>query len=400
MSRKPVALWLGLVSILVLLAAACGGDDPTPTPTATATPAPAAPTATPDAAAAFQAEWDALLVAAQAEGELQAFMCCSLGDDFPNVVAEFEDKYKIKVISSTGSSRNQVEKVKAERDAGKYTLDIWTGGARTSNTRLKPAGILDPIKPLLFHPEVLDNSAWYTGRLEYSDLETRNTVLAYVGNAATARIVYNTELLDPNDIQSFYDLLDPKYNGKIVSANDPRAAGTGTNTAFYYSNPELGPEFLRRLLAETDITIAADSVQAVNWIALGKFTICLFGCEGEARDAKKEGLPVQDSWPHVLKEGGRMQVGGDYLMAINKPPNPNAQKFFINWFMSREGQALMQKATESNSLRIDIPKDTVLARNLPKEGLQYTLIDTHPNYQEWLSAGMALAEEALGSVGK
>ena len=54
-----LGLLLGLVGMLTLLVAACGGDD------ATATPVPPQATATPD----FQAEWDALLAAARAPVE-------------------------------------------------------------------------------------------------------------------------------------------------------------------------------------------------------------------------------------------------------------------------------------------------------------------------------------------
>lgn len=350
---------------------------------------------------AFEIEWEALIVAAKAEGELQAFLCCALGRKVTPVIEAFEAEFGISLVSSTGSSRNQVAKVIGERDAGKYTLDVWAGGARTSNTQMRPAGMLDPVKPLLIHPEVLDQSTLLTGRFEWSDLDTRNTILGFAANGATATIAYNTNLIpDPSVIKSYYDLLDPKYKGLIVAGNDPRAAGTGTTTAFYFGNEQLGPEFLTRLLTETDLVIAADPLQAVNALAKGTYALCIFNCSTEAEDAKADGLPVEPAWPFVLKEGVVISVGGANIMALNKPANPNAQKLFINWFLSRAGQIAFQEGTGDNSMRIDIPKDTVLESNRRLEGFDYLLLDTQSDYQDTLAAAMAVSEEALRSVGK
>lgn len=359
---------------------------PAPTPTPTVDP--------------FEAEWAALVAAAQAEGELEAFMSGAVGRGLPARIEVFEDQYGIPVTISAGSSRNQVEKVRAERDAGRFTLDIWIGGAGTANRSLLPGGMIDPLKPVLIHPEVLDQSAWYTGDLAWTDLETQQSILSFGADGSTARIAYNTDLVNPDDIESFWDLLEPEWHGQIVAATDPRGTGTGTNTVFFYDNPDLGPEFLTRLLTETDITLAADPVQAVNWLATGRFAICLFGCDDEAQEASEQGLPVQPQWPTVLREGAMANVGGANVMLMNRAPHPNAAQLFINWWLSREGQSIMQEVSGIDSLRIDIPKDTVDSSNLRVEGYNYTILDIQPEYQDLLGRAMALAEEALGSVGK
>ncbi len=348
----------------------------------------------------FEAEWAELVAAAQAEGELEAFMSGAVGRGLPPRIGVFEDRYGIPVTISSGSSRNQVEKVRAERDAGRFTLDIWIGGAGTANRSLLPGGMIDPLKPILIHPEVLDKSAWYTGDLAWTDLETQQSILSFGADGSTARIAYNTELVDPDELESFWDLLEPKWHGQIVAATDPRGTGTGTNTVFFYDNPDLGPEFLTRLLTETDITLAADAVQAVNWLATGRFAICLFGCDDEAEEASEQGLPVQPQWPTVLKEGAMANVGGANIMLVNQAPHPRAAQLFINWWLSREGQSLMQEVSGIDSLRTDIPKDTVASSNLRVEGYNYTILDIQPEYQDLLAQAMALAEEALGSVGK
>ena len=114
-----------------------------------------APVATPtaDPMAAFQTEWDALLAAAQEEGEVVTFIAGSLGrSDLKDLLPRFEEKYGIEVIFSTGSSRQNADKVLAERAANTYTLDVWMGGSGTAVTRLIPANALRPIEPLPHPP--------------------------------------------------------------------------------------------------------------------------------------------------------------------------------------------------------------------------------------------------------
>ncbi len=90
----------------------------------------------------FDKEWAELLKKAQQEGKVVAFICCGIGRGIGKYIGEFEKKFKIKVVFSTGSSRQQSDRVLAERRAGRYTLDVWMGGITSLNTRLIPAGVV------------------------------------------------------------------------------------------------------------------------------------------------------------------------------------------------------------------------------------------------------------------
>ncbi|HEX9879227.1 MAG TPA: hypothetical protein VGB25_03415, partial [Candidatus Binatia bacterium] len=109
----------------------------------------------------FDQEWTELRKMAQQEGQLVAFICCGVGRGVGKHIGEFEEKYKIKVVFSSGASRQQSDRVLAERRAGKYSLDVWIGGITSANTRLLPAKVVEPMRPLLFNPEVLDKASWY-----------------------------------------------------------------------------------------------------------------------------------------------------------------------------------------------------------------------------------------------
>ncbi len=398
MRNRKTMLVLLLAGVFGLLATACGGDDPTATPTAP----PATPTSAVDDPA-FQAEWDALVAAAQEEGELVTFLCCALGNDIDPYIPAFEQEFGIKWINSTGSSRQNWDKVQTERAAGKYELDVWTGGLRTSNSRLLPGGALSDLKSLLFHPEVIDESLWFGGTHFWADFEfapddttNLNKVFAYGGSASLAEITYNTDLLDPNDIQSYADLLDPKYKGKII-ARDPRLAGSSQSTALYYLL--MGEDFLRSLLTEQDIVIVDDALQAANQLALGKYAICLFACGTEVREAAEQGLPVASEFPHPLEEGSRISTGGNTFMAVDRAPHPNAQKLFANWFLSKAGQTIWQEVTHDHSLRTDIGISGVDAENIREEGKTYLMFERDPDFQTKLQASVDFAIEVLGGGG-
>ncbi len=355
---------------------------------------------TPAKADDFKKEWNTLIKAAQAEGKIETFICCGIGRKVSRKMGPFfEKKFGIKWTNSTGSSNQNADRILAERRAGRFTLDLWMGGARTSQARLMPVGALAPLKPLLIHPEVLDASAWYGGGLTFLDEKNRAYILSWGGDSSTAEITYNTNLVDPKEIKSYNDLLKPKWKGKIVM-RDPSSAGTLQNTAFYYMHPKLGKPFLRRLLTEMDVTLASNARQAAEWLALGKYSVCMFACRREVQRARRQGLPVDERFPHVLKEGSRIGIGGSNVFAMDNPPNPNAQKLFINWWLTREGQRLAQGVDGTNSLRVDIPKKNVYPHNLRKKGFTYIFLEKDPGFLANMEESKIFVYKLLQSVGK
>jgi iron(III) transport system substrate-binding protein len=390
MKSQKVGMLMVLASVFALLVAACGSD-PTPTPvppTPTATTAPDVPTPTPDP---WVAQWEAMKTAAAAEGELIAFLCCGFGSRIGDFIGEAETALGIDIVNSTGSSRQQWAKVEAEREAGVFSLDIWTGGLNTSNNRLLPGGALGDLRSLLENPEVLDESLWYSGSHFWGDFEEEKFVFVYGGSASLAEITYNTDLLDPTEIVSYEDLLDPKYKGKII-ARDPREAGTSQSTAMYYLL--MGEEFLEKLLIGQEVVITSDGRQAAEQLALGKYAMCLFACTQEVQAAREDGLPVQEDFPHGMTEGSRLSAGGNTLMAVGNPPNPAAQKLFVNWFLGKEGQAWWQRVDTSHSLRADIGTEGVTPLSIRQEGATYLSFERDPEFQTKLNESL----EAVGRI--
>jgi iron(III) transport system substrate-binding protein len=321
-----------------------------------------------------QTDLEKVIAAAKKEGEVRLW-----GDQeitHPDIIAAFTKEYPfIRPVTVNGRVGELMPRIIAERRAGKYLADLYSGGlGGRSFFDFHKAGVLDPIKPLLILPEVVDGSKWLNGEHFYADSE-KQFVFMYEGSVAGVGLHYNTSLVDLKEFRSYWDLLNPKWKGKIL-LYERVGVGSPSVVRFYY-NAQLGPDFLRRLLSEMDLTVSQDRRQSSDWLASGKFPICI-DC-GDTDRAKQQGLPV-DEFPHAsLKEAGYeiSTSGNSGLAVINNTPNPNAARVFINWFLSRNGQSIWQivmntKVQEpSDSMRIDIPKDNVSSAAKREEGRKY-----------------------------
>ncbi len=193
-------------------------------------------------AASAPADWERTVQAAEKEGELVLYA----SDLFGPIFGEFQKKYprvKASLVTAGGGASNLAQRLLTERRANRYLGDLWISGVDTAVNLLLPGKALDAIRPSLILPEVVDESKWWQGKHHYGDLEQK-FIFIYEGSAQSGGISYNTLLVNPKELTSYWDLLRPRWRGKIVST-DPRRPGTSQqNLRFYYHHPELGPEFL------------------------------------------------------------------------------------------------------------------------------------------------------------
>jgi len=323
---------------------------------------------------AWQAEWERTVKAAEEEGQLTVYIA-GYGALIDSGV--FQKAYpKIKVTSVTGSGTQLAPRIVAERRAEKYLADVYSGGGGSLYQSLYLGKMLDPLKPALILPEVIDPTKWWEGKHKFIDPEERY-IIVYEGNvAAGASPAYNTNLINPKDYKSMWDLLNPKLKGKIVSPDIRRVRGTGPSFQFLYYHADLGPEFLRRFYGEMEVTVTADLRQTVDWLAAGKFAVSMPTQSSATAKAKAQGLPVDEFAPHHFKEGASLSGAFGQLALMNRAPHPNAAKVFVNWLLSREGQSAFQRVISmpgeaKNSRRIDVPKDHIPAPERRLDGGKY-----------------------------
>jgi len=343
----------------------------------------------------WKKQWEATIEAGRKDGEVVIYG--PHNPAYQHIWAIFQKLYpEVKFNFVPGKGSDHVQRIVAERRAGKYLADLIMGGSSTY-AAFTP-GTLEPLKPLLILPDVADASNWFDGRFHFADPQN-NGGLIISGEIGTRRGSYNTKLLDPKEVQSWWDLLKPKFKGKLVTF-DPRVAGGGGETfMFFYYTPTLGQSFITRILSETDILITRDLQQGTDWLGQGK-VLFQIGSGQPVMKANKQGLPV-DLMPHAMKEGDIMGGGSCCLAVMSKAPHPNAAKLFLNWVLSREGQSAWQKYTEVNSLRVDIPKSDLPADDVPQKGVNYFMLNSAKyNGMEGRKALHQIVEDALKKAGK
>ncbi len=345
-----------LAALIALSAAACNPQPASPRtePVQTTIPAPTAA-----AKSGWQQQWEQTLAAAKSEENVVIFT--TFGESRDAIIKGFKEKHALEVDFVVGRERDLSVKVQSERRAGLYLEDIYLSGT-SDMIQLRELGFLEPLKPALILPEVVDPKAWTNGELKFVDQE--GLVLAYQEGAVGALLI-NTNLVKLDEIKSYKDLLDPKWKGKIV-VMDPTVGGAGTSS-FYYLYELMGLDFLREL-GKQDLMITPDARQQTEWLARGKYWVSGNTSADIYSQFIQAGAPIKFILP-VEGTGKTTSKGGVAL--LNKAPHPHAAKVFINWLLSKEGQDLMSRITAFPSRRLDASREWVDPFKIIQPGIRY-----------------------------
>ena len=259
--RETRAFVVVAVSVLALLLAACGTPAPIPTP-------PAGPDDGGEPQTGFEAEWYALIKAAQKEGRLIVSGSGGVGEIVP-IYRIWGEKFGIRVTVARGGGRENADRMLAEQSVGRYSVDMVHGGGSTLAERLMPNNAVIRIEELLFHPEVIDKSLWYGGKLWFIDPEEA-FMLAFAGDvdegSSLDDIWFNTDLVRIEELEPMRNERDvyERFEGSIINL-DPRAAGGGTSVVSDYLNPNMGPDhwdfvYSKDAFYTSDMRLLADSL--------------------------------------------------------------------------------------------------------------------------------------------
>jgi iron(III) transport system substrate-binding protein len=335
------------------------------------------PKTTEGASSERKTEWERVLAAAKQEGRVVVYG--PLGTDFHNVLTiPFRKKHpdiQIEFIGASGALSAQ--KILAERRGGIFLADVYLAGITSLVTQLKPAGTFEPIQPFLLGPEVQDQSKWTGGKFEFAD--SRDKMLFVFHSYVSVPFAYNPELVNPSEIRSWKDFLDPKWTGKLVM-HDPKIPGPGVGRASHiYNHKELGKEFIRQLFTRQKISFLRDQSQILDGVVRGRYALTLAFQDVLATDMREKGIKLGIVNPDAVKEGSYVTPGtGGIVAIVNKAPHPNAAKVYLNWLLSREGQYEISKEVAIPSRRVDVPTNHLPdIKQPPKPGSKHI-----PEYDE------------------
>lgn len=307
--------------------------------------------------------FNAMIAAAKAEGAVTV--------DGPPIDAVrdaltsgFQKKYGIPVSYISSGSGPSGARVRAERAAGKYLLDVFVSGSDTPIMTFLPSGWLDRIEPILIQPDAVDPKAWKDGHVWYAD--PQHTILRTMQYVAV-ELAVNTRLVAPKDIPTWKSLLDPKWKGKLL-VKDPTLPGSGQSlNSYFYIN--FGSDFVHKLYIDQKPTFSGDARQGAQMLAQGSYPIWVGGEWGQLDTFRKIGYPIE---PVTPTDGPGILTGSFGLVNLmNKAPHPNAAKLYVNWIAGREGEALFAKALLAASLRTDIKQDWMPSFELTQPGRKY-----------------------------
>jgi iron(III) transport system substrate-binding protein len=380
---------LGGTAILLGVLAACAPSaGPAPAAAPRASEATAAQSAPASAAPANgPSEWDRLLAAARQEGKV--VVVGPPGEVYRNALVDFQTHFPEIAMEYAGlSGRDFNPRVLSERAAGQYLWDVLVGGPESVNLELKPAGALEPVKPALVRPDILDDSKWLGGfDAGFMDREKQYTY-GFQGDLSQ-HVWVNREVIPESELSTVEQVTDAKWKGKI-SWNDPTSAGSGSAIAGYWLLLK-GEDWLRSLYLQ-DVVTTRDLRQQVEWVVRGRYPIAIGGDSTSLLGFQQQGLGTQvKTLAKDSQLGGRLSPGFGNVMLLNQAPHPNAARVYVNWLLSREGQTSFATTTERNSRRLDVPG---LPETTPRPDVEYVIINREEN-QPNIARAMDLAKATI-----
>lgn len=365
MSHRASAIaWIMTLGIVVACSPAAPAASPTAKPVVQPTAAPKAesqPAAAPAApkteapAAAPKADanaaWNQVVEAAKREKLVIATMP---GENDKKVMAFFQKAFPDISVEHTGARPSDFSpKLIAEQQNGVFAWDVMeSSGTSNMHEVLLPTDAFQDLKPFLMLPDAMDDSKWGTGKLELYTSQQKQHILIHEVNLGNGLFI-NREVVPESELNSLDDLLNPKWQGKIV-IDDCTVAAQGAAVLIGLWQAK-GEAFVRQLLTQQK-PVWQDTVRiTTEWVATGRYPIGLGVSEPELTRLQNEG--VGKSLKQLDYGGGNMAASG--VAVFRNAPNPNAAKVFVNWFLSKEGQQAWidgwEVPTPRNSRRLDVP---------------------------------------------
>src|SRR5215813_5959944 len=262
-----------------------------------------------------------LIEAARKEGNISYYSALEL-NTAERLGKAFEDKYPgISVRVERSGAERIYQRIAQEQGSGINAVDV----ANSTD----PAHYLDWKSKDWLAPYLPDDVVKYYPKDQLDPDGTYATSCAWM-----EAIGYNTNLVKPEDApKSYADLLEPKWQGKIVKAH-PGYSGAIMTATFVLSR-ELGWQFFEKL-AQQKILQVQSAADPPKKLLLGERAVMADGNDYNLLLLKEQNKPVEAVY---ASEGSPLIIVPSGV--FKNAPNPNAARLFQSFFFSAEGQQLL-----------------------------------------------------------
>jgi iron(III) transport system substrate-binding protein len=283
---------------------------------------------TPAPTGVSDAEWDAIVAAAQDEGKVTFYSSQGL-DQLNDLAGRFNDEYGIDLEVVRDIDSALIPKIEAEQTTGSGIADVVAeASAAWAEQRGAEGWFVAPVGPAFDDP-AFDRAA------NVSDLGF------FTSSAAVLTFGWNTELY-PTGLTDYEGLLDPELAGGRIGVIEPSAPSIVD--FWLYLEENYGEDYVTQLAAQ-EPRIYPSSLPMAQALTSGEISAGNF--VQVLTDEQAEGAPVESGLADQVW-GARFNTA-----ILNIAPHPNAAQVLANFLITEPGQeAIARKAA---SVLPDVP---------------------------------------------
>ena len=295
-------------------------------------------------------EWQQVVAAAKKEGKV--VVNTFPGEGYKRALKAFSQAYPDIKLEHTGlHSQDFAPRIMQERQASLFTWDVATIPTSTALQVLRPAGVWDPVRPLIVLPEVLDDASW-EGGFERGFANVKDRALAYAFCAVRgAGITINTDQVKDDQVKGLSDLFNPRWKGKLLLP-DVRTMGDSF-WSMTSARLNLGDDVIKKLFVDQEPALSRDSRQIAEFMVRGRYPIALGVNPLLLGQFQKQGLGKNLKTLH-FPEMDTVNSSSSVVWLVNRAPHPAAAKVFVNWLLTKDAQVVWAREVETNTRRVGV----------------------------------------------
>lgn len=267
----------------------------------------------------------------------------------------FEAKSGIKVELFRSGGSAVLNRFMQETGAGRFAADVMTTSDPAASAALTKKGMFVPFKPENFEkiPDAAKDPAGH-----------------YIAQRLNIMTIYlRSDLVPAADVpKTWYDLVQPKYKGKLVMT-DPSFTALQLTVVGTHSRAN-GWGFYERLKAN-DIMIVRGNEQVSSMIKRGERWIAVGALDSYAAEDRAAGHKITTIFPssgtYVIPSPTAIIKGG---------PNPNAAKWLAEFMIGDEAQKIFP-ANGGYAARADLapPEGAVAVKDIKLLDVDYDYLE-------------------------